>query len=183
VNAIQLYTFPDTGQPVRTVALDGEPWWVAKDVCDVVGITKYRDAVAQLDDDERVSTVVDTPGGPQAMTVVSEPGIYTLMLISRSPQVKPFRRWLTHEVLPAIRRTGSYSVSGASAPVNVNVTVVSALAEIAYREHVLPFAGRALAFQRWRKPRKGMQAFVQLSIDLNLPGIDRGGVHGGEISA
>jgi anti-repressor protein len=171
VNAIQLYTFPDTGQPVRTVALDGEPWWVAKDVCDAVGITKYRDAVAQLDDDERVSTAVDTPGGPQVMTVVSEPGIYALMLISRSPLVKPFRRWLAHEVLPSIRRTGSYSATATGTPLRVEVTV-NALAELAHREHVVPAAARIMAFARWRKPHKGIAAFVQLTIELDPASIE-----------
>jgi prophage antirepressor-like protein len=107
---IQPFTFPTTGQTVRTVFITGEVFFVAKDACDVVGIAKYRDAVAQLDDDERMSAVVDTPGGPQCMSVVNEPGIYALMMISRSPQVKSFRRWVTHEVLPAIRRTGSYSL-------------------------------------------------------------------------
>jgi prophage antirepressor-like protein len=97
------------GQPVRVIADEhGDPWFVAADVCSVVGISKYRDAVAQMDEDERASMAVDTLGGRQSMTVVNEPGIYTLMLISRSPQVKPFKRWLTTEVLPSIRRTGSY---------------------------------------------------------------------------
>lgn len=75
---------------------------------DVIGITKYRDALAQLDPDERVSVAVDTLGGPQTMTAVTESGLFALMMISRSPDVKPFRRWVTHEVLPQIRRTGSY---------------------------------------------------------------------------
>lgn len=107
-DALACFTFPDTGQPVRTVTIDGQPWFVAKDVCDVIGISKYRDAVAQLDADERVSMAVDTPGGQQAMSVVSEAGVYALMLISRSPDVHPFRRWVTHEVLPSIRKTGTY---------------------------------------------------------------------------
>ncbi|MEU3255832.1 phage antirepressor KilAC domain-containing protein [Streptomyces sp. NPDC006997] len=107
----QLFRFPETGQPVRSVLVQGEPWFVGKDACDVVGISKYRDALAQLDEDERVSAPVDTPGGAQQMILVSEPGIYALMLISRSPRVKAFRRWLTHEVLPAIRRTGSYTAA------------------------------------------------------------------------
>lgn len=105
------FTFPATGQPVRTVDIDGEPWFVGKDACDVVGISKYRDALAQLDADERVSASVDTPGGRQTMTLVNESGVYALMLISRSPQVKPFRRWVTAEVIPSIRRTGSYAIA------------------------------------------------------------------------
>ena len=98
------------GAPVRTVVLDGEPWFVAKDACDVLGITKYRDATAQLDSDERASAAVDTLGGRQQMAIVSEAGLFALMLISRSPKVREFRRWVTHEVLPSIRRTGAYIV-------------------------------------------------------------------------
>lgn len=108
MNAVAALRFE--GVEVRTVVLDGQPWFVAKDVCDVLGIAKYRDAFAQLDADERASAPVDTLGGRQLMTIVSEPGVFALMLISRSPKVREFRRWLTHEVLPAIRRTGTYAV-------------------------------------------------------------------------
>ncbi|MFF2852599.1 BRO family protein [Streptomyces sp. NPDC058001] len=105
-----VFTFPETAQHVRSVMIDGEPWFVGKDACDAVGISKYRDALVQLDEDERVSAAVDTPGGAQQMVLVSEPGVYALLLISRSPRAKSFRRWLTHEVIPSLRRTGSYSI-------------------------------------------------------------------------
>lgn len=95
------------GSPVRHVFTD-QLLWIGRDVCQAIGISKYRDAIAQLDGDERVSVVVDTPGGPQRMSAVTEAGIYSLMFISRSEKVQPFKRWLTHEVLPAIRRTGRY---------------------------------------------------------------------------
>lgn len=95
------------GHSVRHVFAD-DPLWIGRDVCEAVGIAKPRDAVAQLDDDERVSVVVDTPGGPQRMVAVTEAGIWSLMLISRSPKVKQFKRWLTHEVLPTIRKSGRY---------------------------------------------------------------------------
>lgn len=95
------------GLDVRHVVAD-EPLWIGRDVCEAVGITKYRDALAQLDSDERVSVVVDTLGGPQTMSAVTEAGLWSLLLISRSPKVQPFKRWLTHEVLPTIRKTGKY---------------------------------------------------------------------------
>ncbi len=95
---------------VRHVFTD-QPLWLGHDICDAVGISKYRDAIAQLDADERVSVVVDTLGGPQNMVAVTEAGVWSLLLISRSPKVKPFKRWLTHEVLPAIRKTGRYDAS------------------------------------------------------------------------
>ena len=101
-------------QPVR-VEMDesGVPWFVAKDVCDVLGISKYRDVIARhLDDDERVSMNVDTLGGVQQMTSINESGVYALIFRSRKPQAKAFRKWVTSEVLPALRQTGSYSIPG-----------------------------------------------------------------------
>lgn len=100
--------FEDTN--VRHVMAD-EPLFIGRDVCGAVGISKYRDALAQLDGDERVSIVVDTPGGPQRMAAVTEAGLWSLLIISRSPKVKPFQRWLTHEVLPMIRKSGRYDSS------------------------------------------------------------------------
>lgn len=115
LSAVELFTYHDdedrSDRPVRVVIDSplGEPVWVGRDVCEVVGISKYRDALVQLDGDERVSVVVDTPGGPQEMTAVTEAGVWSLLLISRSPKVKPFKRWLTHKVLPEIRNTGQYT--------------------------------------------------------------------------
>jgi prophage antirepressor-like protein len=93
---------------VRTTVLNGEPWFLAKDVCTVLEISKYRDAVSRLDEDERGSVLVDTPGGPQEMAAISEPGLYSLIMVSRKPEAKMFKRWITHEVLPQIRQTGGY---------------------------------------------------------------------------
>jgi len=102
-------------EDVRSVQVDGVTVFVAKDVCTVLGISKYRDAIGQLDFDERVSVAVDTLGGSQQVTAVTEAGVYSLAMISRSPRVKPFMRWITHDVLPTIRRTGGYSRSEVNA--------------------------------------------------------------------
>ena len=101
--------FEYNGNQVRTIIKDGEPWFVAKDVCDVLEINHHRDAVSRLDDDERGSVIVDTPGGSQAMAAVNEPGLYGLILGSRKPEAKMFKRWITHEVLPSIRKHGLYA--------------------------------------------------------------------------
>lgn len=93
---------------IRVEVIDGEPWFVAKDVCVALGIAKYRDAVSRLDPDERGSVLVDTLGGAQETSTVSEPGFYKLVMRSRKPEAKAFQRWVTHEVLPSIRRTGGY---------------------------------------------------------------------------
>lgn len=111
------YTFPETDTPVRVVTINGEPWFVAKDVCAVLGIANSRMAVARVDADG-VSTadVIDSLGRTQAASVVNESGLYDLVLESRAPQARSFRRWITAEVIPSIRRTGSYSVAS-TAPV------------------------------------------------------------------
>lgn len=87
---------------------DGLPVFVAKDVCNILGITNYRDAVARLDDDERVSVIVDTLGGKQHANGITESGLYKLIMVSRKNEAKPFQRWVTHEVLPSIRKKGGY---------------------------------------------------------------------------
>lgn len=88
----------------------GDPWFVAKDVCSVLDIGKDRDAMTRLDEDERGSVVVDTLGGPQSVNTVSESGLYSLVFRSRKPEAKRFRKWVTSEVLPTLRKTGSYTM-------------------------------------------------------------------------
>ncbi len=88
----------------------GDPWFVATDVCSVLEIGNPRQATTRLDADEKGVISTDTPGGLQVVATVNEPGLYTLVLGSRKPEAKRFKRWITHEVLPAIRRTGSYAV-------------------------------------------------------------------------
>jgi len=100
--------FNFSGAQVRAITKDGEPWFVASDVCSVLEIKSHRDAVSTLDDDERESLIVDTLGGPQSSVCVNESGLYSLVLRSRKPQAKAFKKWVTSEVLPAIRKTGGY---------------------------------------------------------------------------
>ena len=96
--------------PVRIIERDGDPWFVAKDVCDILEICNSRRSTSLLDEDERGVHTVNTPSGKQEMTVVSEAGLYSLILKRRKPEAKAFRQWVTHEVLPAIRKTGAYVV-------------------------------------------------------------------------
>lgn len=104
------------GQIRALVDSQGAPAFVAKDVCLALGIGKYRDAVSTIDDDERGSVLVDTPGGKQQMTTVTEPGFYKLVMRSRKPEAKAFQRWVTHDVLPALRRDGGYMVARDETP-------------------------------------------------------------------
>ncbi len=108
MNDLQIFNY--NGNEVRTIQKGGEPWWVLKDVCRVLGISKYRDTASRLDEDERGLVRVDTPGGEQEMTVINESGLYNVILRSDKPEAKPFRKWVTSEVLPSIRKTGGYQV-------------------------------------------------------------------------
>lgn len=93
---------------VRVVMIDGEPWFVAADVASALTIGRTDDAVARLDDDEKGTATVRTPGGEQQMTIINESGLYSLILTSRKPEAKKFKKWVTSEVLPTIRKTGRY---------------------------------------------------------------------------
>ena len=105
---LQIYHSENFGRIRGYLDEDGNSWFVAKDVCATVGIGSHRDALTRLDDDERGSVLVDTLGGKQEMATVNESGLYSLILRSRKPEAKAFRRWVTHEVIPSIRKTGQY---------------------------------------------------------------------------
>ena len=112
MNEIQIFKNSQFGE-VRSVVKGGEPWFAAKDVCGCLSISKHRDAISRLDDDERGSFEVDTLGGRQNIAAVNEYGLYSLVLSSRKPEAKEFKRWVTHEVIPAIRKTGMYMTDNA----------------------------------------------------------------------
>lgn len=93
---------------VRSVMKDGEPWFVANDVC--VALEIDRTQTRRLDDDEKGVYSTQTLGGNQEISVINEPGLYSLVLGSRKPEAKQFKRWVTHEIIPSIRKTGSYEL-------------------------------------------------------------------------
>lgn len=109
-NKIKVFENAEFGS-VRTVTINGEPWFVASDVCKALGIANNRDAVARLDEDEKGVALTDTLGGVQNLTTVNEPGLYALVLSSRKPEAKAFKRWITHEVIPDIRQYGMYATN------------------------------------------------------------------------
>lgn len=109
----QLSTFKFESKSIRTLAINNEPWFVAKDLCNAINISNYRDAIERLDQDEKGVALTDTLGGQQEMNIVSESGMYTLILRCRDAVKKGsiphrFRKWVTSEVLPTIRKTGKY---------------------------------------------------------------------------
>ena len=107
MNNIQVFTNQHFGQ-VRVVMRDGDPWFVAADVCRALDVGNISQAVSRLEEDEIHIILNDTNRGKRSMAVVSEPGLYALVLGSRKPEAQSFRRWITHEVLPAIRQEGAY---------------------------------------------------------------------------
>lgn len=110
-NKIKVFENAEFGS-VRTLTINGEPWFVAADVCKALEINNVSMAISRLDDDEKntISLTEGIPGNPNK-TIVNEPGLYSLVLSSRKPEAKAFKRWITHEVIPDIRQYGMYATS------------------------------------------------------------------------
>lgn len=120
--SLEIQMFNYGSNKIRTIIKNNEPWFVGKDICEYFGDTNYRRSLARLDEDEKDVSRIDTPGGPQNMTVINEAGLYSLLFMmqpqqanlppeqyqKRIQQVKDFKRWITHEVIPAIRKHGGY---------------------------------------------------------------------------
>ena len=105
---IQIFKHEKFGD-IRTINKDGEPWFVGKDVAEVLGYADTRKAIRMhVDDDDKGGDILSTPGGRQQITIINESGLYSLILSSKLPQAKEFKRWVTSEVLPQIRKTGAY---------------------------------------------------------------------------
>ena len=117
-NNMQIYKSEKFGE-IRTLNLNGEPWFVAVDVCIALDLSNPTIAVSRLDEDDRAKFNLGRQGDA---TIVNEPGLYTLILGSRKPEAKPFKRWITHEVIPAIRKHGAYISPNAEA-VQVTPTI------------------------------------------------------------
>lgn len=108
-NNTQVFNNPEFGK-VRVVEKDGEPWFVGRDVAEILGYAKARNAItAHVDeDDKKDAPIQGTPGGTQQMTIINESGLYSLVLSSKMPNAKKFKRWVTSEVIPSIRKHGGY---------------------------------------------------------------------------
>lgn len=125
MNRLQTFDFKET--PVRVVEQAGQPWFVATDVCRVLELGNPRQVISSLDDDEKGVQNMDTLGGNQEMNIINESGLYALIFKSRKPQAKVFRKWVTSEVLPAIRAVGKYEMHGDSQRDEVRDIVLSTL--------------------------------------------------------
>ncbi|HDT2639216.1 TPA: Bro-N domain-containing protein [Escherichia coli] len=112
MSALAVFSFQED-YPVRVVMIDSDPWFVAADVCNAIGIINHRDAVGKLDEDEKGVGSTDTLGGKQEVTIINESGLYTLILrcrdaVKQGTTAWRFRKWVTNEVLPSIRKNGEY---------------------------------------------------------------------------
>ena len=109
-NEIKVFSNEEFGK-VRVLNIDNEPWFVGRDVAEVLGYSNTRDAISKhVDEEDKGVAKCDTPSGAQQMTIINESGMYSLILSSKLPDAKKFKRWVTSEVLPTIRKTGSYNL-------------------------------------------------------------------------
>jgi prophage antirepressor-like protein len=128
MNELQIFNNAEFGE-VRTVVKDNEPWFVAADVCEFFGVTNRNRVLQNLDEDEKGGTQIDTPGGVQTVTIINEAGLYTLLfylqptkargvsdeyIAARCEQLRKYKRWITHEVIPSIRKHGAYITTEAA---------------------------------------------------------------------
>ena len=164
----EIIPFHYEGRAIRVLRdKQGEPWWVAVDVCKVLGIVNARDALTKLDDDEKTQVVdpatvgnTDGTGINNLLNLINEPGLYQLILTSRKPEAKAFKRWVTHEVLPALRKTGSYTMpeSAGSIPLQEKES------------------GTALKLPKsitWAKLASAHRAFFRMADDMGFRGQER----------
>lgn len=172
-----VFTFPETAQHVRSFITENGPEWVAADVCAVLEHSNPTMAVATLDEDEKGLRIIETPGGPQQMVTVNEPGLYSLILRSRKPQAKAFKRWITHKVLPAIRETGRYDEApvpnafpDVSSPAGVLALaeqfVVTARQLVEADERIAELEPKALIADRFLTAQKGDRLVRQVAKEL-----------------
>lgn len=155
---------------VRIVKLEGEPWFVGKDVCRSLDIGKHHQALETLNDDERGTCIVGTPSGEQQMIVVSEPGMYRLIFRSRKPEAERFKRWLAHDVLPSIRKTGAYTPKSERL---VDRADLGSLTEVANKSRLVEIAakisGPRAACELWEKLELPMvSSFTPRKVDIPI---------------
>ncbi|HEU5223474.1 MAG TPA: BRO family protein [Candidatus Lumbricidophila sp.] len=140
-----LNVFAYAGQQVRTVVADGGPWFVAADLARVLGYSATEAMTRSLDMDEKGMQTLHTPGGQQSLTVVNEPGLYSAIIRSTLPSARDFKRWVTHEVLPTIRRTGGYLAPSTSIDPTTVDRKALALAVLAAEEEIERQAAQIVA--------------------------------------
>jgi len=135
MNELQIFNYDS--KEVRTVLIDGVPYWVAKDVCEILKLVNVSMALDGLEEDEKGISKVDTLGGIQNLSIITESGLYSLVIRSNRPEARKFRKWITSEVIPSIRKTGHY---GVKAPSNLIEALKLALEQAVQIEEMKPKA-------------------------------------------
>lgn len=157
MSALAVFAFGE--QMVRIIDRDGSPWFVGRDVCAALALTNPAKSLGRIPDDEKGVTIGDTLGGKQEMTIISEPGMYRLVLTSRTEAAERFKTWVVSEVLPAIRRTGAYirpAANDADLPddgidYETETGRASVLTRLALVRAAARTFGRAAAQEAWRR--------------------------------
>lgn len=141
MNDLQVFTYENT--QLRTIEREDGVWWVLKDVCETLGIVNHKNVAARLDEDEKGVHLVDHPSGQYTMTIINEPGLYNVILRSDKPEAKDFKRWVTHEVLPAIRNKGHYAMK-AKTPAQLIAMQAQVLVDMEQKVAAVEERGKAL---------------------------------------
>ena len=184
MNELQVFSY--NSSEVRTVMRDGEPWFVLKDVCRVLEISDHKVVIRRLDKDEVCQIpLTDSMGRKQKTWLINESGLYSVILRSDKPEAKPFRKWVTSEVLPTIRKTGRYGVDGTKAALaeaklnNSRARVASAWMKISkenpvssYKQVCAHYASAALAGREVLPlPDTGERTYTAAEVGAMLGGI------------
>ena len=129
MNDLKIFKNAEFGE-IRTIEVDNEPWFVGKDVAEVLGYSNPRKAIGDhIDEEDKGVTICDTLGGNQEMTIINESGLYSLILSSKLPNAKAFKRWVTAEVLPTIRKHGMYATEELLSNPDIAIAAFKALKE------------------------------------------------------
>ena len=164
MNALQVFNY--NGNDIRITDDNGDIWFVAKDVCDVLGLSEVSNSLLKLDDDEKLTRKIFVSGQNRDMNLISESGFYTLVLRSNKPEAKPFRRWVTKDVLPQIRKTGSYSLLKEQPKLPDGVIDG---ARIIFEAAGLKDNQKALALDKIYKSYTGRSALMSGEVELIAP--------------
>lgn len=163
MNELQIFNYNNT--PIRTIEKDGEIWWVLKDVCGALGIANHHNVSAKrLEDDEKALYSVEGPDGQvQKTTIINEPGLYSVILRSDKPEAKDFKRWVTHDVLPSIRKTGSYDLEQAQVMTPAQLLAAQAQLLVDMERRMDEMQGQTRALEA--KVETAIKAFARPSED------------------
>lgn len=152
MNDLAIFENPEFGH-IRGLKIEGEPWFVGKDVAAALGYSDTAQAIRKhIDDEDKGVVESTTPGGKQNITIINESGLYSLMLKSKLPGAKKFKRWVTSEVLPSIRKTGAYSMQGAGRDAPAEDAMFERLwAELERKQKLNGYVDRFCSYFGWSR--------------------------------